>query len=51
MGGSGINPDNEHLHYFLSDIPPDLTDYQFIDKPAFRSFLDDLAGFEDEDSY
>lgn len=48
MGGSGINTNSEHVHYFLTDLPQELTDYQFIDTGGHKSFLDDLAGFDDE---
>jgi len=48
MGGSGIDTTPDHVHYFLSDLPQELTDFQFIDKGGHNSFLDDLAGFDEE---
>ena len=46
MGGSGINSTPDHETYFLTDLPKELTDFQFVDTGGSSSFLDDLAGFD-----
>jgi DNA helicase-2/ATP-dependent DNA helicase PcrA len=46
MGGSGISPDDKKEHYFLSDLPDNLIEYQLIDNREGNTFLDEPAGFE-----
>lgn len=47
MGGSGISPIAGREHYFLSDLPEELTEYKLADAGAGQTFLDDLAGFDE----
>jgi DNA helicase-2/ATP-dependent DNA helicase PcrA len=45
FGGSALG-DKEHVSYFLSDLPQELIDTEFIEGEEQSSFLDGLEGFE-----
>ncbi len=45
FGGSGLG-DKDHVNYFLTDIPEELVDSEFVENEEESSFLDGLEGFE-----
>jgi len=45
FGGSGLG-DKDHINYFLSGLPQDLIDTEFIEGEQQSTFLDALEGFE-----
>jgi DNA helicase-2/ATP-dependent DNA helicase PcrA len=45
FGGSGLG-DKDHVNYFLTDIPKELVDNEFVENEEESSFLDGLEGFE-----
>jgi DNA helicase-2/ATP-dependent DNA helicase PcrA len=45
FGGSGLG-DDEHINYFMTGLPEDLVETEFIEGEEESSFLDGLEGFE-----